>query len=164
MGSDAVRKASSHVAGGTTETTAGNLAKKAHPQAQEPQHLSPATPLQLLWQMEANPENTTSSGSSSNVVVPREVTGATQTEPEAEVEEDRDAMVRVCILQTVCVPPCQSVFTAETELLTTPVAKLKEAVGELDLPDQEKEFLSFSTPSCLLPRTRRTRRNGSHSH
>ena len=53
--------------------------------------------------------------------------GATQTEPEVEVGEDVEAvvpMVRVHLLQTVRVPPYQSVFvkiTTETELLDTPV-------------------------------------------
>ena len=45
-------------------------------------------------------------GNNRDAVVPQQVTEATQTEPEVEVEEDMDAvvpMVRVHLLQTICV-------------------------------------------------------------
>ena len=56
-------------------------------------------------------------------MVPQKITGATQTEVEADVGEDWEAVVpkvRVHLLQTVRVPPRQSVFVelaTETELL-----------------------------------------------
>ena len=74
---------------------------------------------------EAHAQQLLTQGSNRDAVVPQQVTKATQTEPE--VEEDTDAgvpMVRVCLLQTVRVPPRQSILikiTTETELFDTPV-------------------------------------------
>ena len=76
---------------------------------------------------EAHAQQPPTQGSNRDAVVPLQVTKATQTEPEVEVKEDIDAgiaMVRVRLLQTVRVPPRQSIFikiTIETELFDTPV-------------------------------------------
>jgi hypothetical protein len=97
----------------------GDLAKKAptamKQQTQEPQHLSGH---------KEGPTSVTTMVNGRTQTEPREhnqqpargssPTGETQTEPEAEVEEDRDAvvpLVRVCLLR---VPPRQSVFAKIT--------------------------------------------------
>ena len=75
-----------------------------------------------------SPQLVSPQGSGQDAVVPHQVTGTTQTDPPAVIEEEiGEAVVptvHVCLIRTVRIPPRQSTFvqiTAETELLDTPV-------------------------------------------
>ena len=78
--------------------------------------------------------------------LPKLVAGATQTDPEVDDEEaDMVPTVQVCLLQTVRVPPRQSVFvktTVETELSTTPLV-----FEPSDRTDQDRDVYG---EDCLL--------------